>query len=370
LTDRKKRAIIVGIGGHAHSWRKVLELHPDWELAAIVDTDTEKLESAPKIWGVDEDEAFTSVEEAFQYGEGPYDLAILVTPIYTHHVLALEAMELGLNVICEKNLCSTIEQARMLVKATDAHPELCTATGTQTRYFPKNWAVRKYFLEHEEQLGKMTSVNFECLYNWGKSRFGWRRWLADIYMEDMAPHHFDYLRFLTGMDVVEVKGVNFKPSFSKFKGSSTTFAIFALATPENYTNKDNWIYATYRGDWQKKGNNYSKFELNCEGGDVILLEEKKTKSVTATIYDDDEGFKFHTEDVPLTPDVLYNEDEFTDQILILDQMKKGIDSKGKDQPQTNFKDAIKSFAISRGIVESSKTGNAVYLPDYWKNLGI
>ena len=84
---------------------KALSIHPDWELAAVVDTDTEKLEHAAPEWGVDEDECYTSLEEAVQFSHQHYDLAIIATPIYTHHVLALEALDLGLNIIVEKNLC-------------------------------------------------------------------------------------------------------------------------------------------------------------------------------------------------------------------------------------------------------------------------
>jgi hypothetical protein len=51
-------------------------------------------------------------------------------------------------------------------------------------------------------------------------------------------------------------------------------------------------------------------------------------------------------------------------------MRIGIESKGKTQPKTNFRDAMKSFGISMGIKESFQTGQVVYLPKYWEDLGI
>jgi predicted dehydrogenase len=318
------------------------------------------------MWGVDEDSSFTSIEEAVQFGEGPYDLAIICTPIYTHHVLALEAMELGLNVMIEKNLASTIDQGRMLVKAATAHPELCTAVGNQTRYFPKNWTMKKYYLENKQKFGDITSLYVTYLANWGKTRHGWRRWLADLFLEDMAPHQFDYIRYLTGMDVVQVQGINFRPKFSNFKGSSSTLAIMALAKPENYHNPDEWIYVDYRGDWQKKGETYEKYEMLCEKGDIQLLN----KDVSAHIYTDEEGLKWTTENVPLADDVENNENKYSDLMLILEQFSKGIDSKGQLQPGTNIKDSIKSFSISMGIRESFQTKQAVFLPKYWENLSL
>jgi len=99
----KKRAVIVGIGGHAHSWRKALEIHEDWEIGAVVDTNTDKLEHAHTTWGVSSQDTFTTMEEAKQFASGPLDLAIIITPTFSHHVLAQEALDLGLNVISEKN---------------------------------------------------------------------------------------------------------------------------------------------------------------------------------------------------------------------------------------------------------------------------
>jgi predicted dehydrogenase len=296
-------------------------------------------------------------------------MAIIVTPTYTHHVLAIDALELGLNVISEKNMAVTIDQGRQMVKTAAKYPHLCTAVGTQTRFFPWNWSLKKAYLNNKERFGKITSLNMTYLYNWGKSRQGWRRWLVDLFLDDMAPHHFDLIRYISGLDVVQVQGaVNFKPSFSKFRGSSTTFAILALALPLDYNNPDNWIYMTYRGDWQKKGDLYHRIEVNCEGGELNLVDRKKYQSLIATYFTDEEGFNFTREKVAITSDVENNPHSYDSEVYMLEEMSVAIDSKGHLQPQNNYRDAIKSFAISRGIVESFNAGKAVFLPKYWENL--
>ena len=58
----------------------------------------------------------------------------------------------------------------------------------------------------------------------------------------------------------------------------------------------------------------------------------------------------------------------TGQAMILEQMSRGIDSGGEIQPGTNYKEAFKSFAVSVACKESSFTGKAIWVPDYWKNL--
>ena len=168
------------------------------------------------------------------------------------------------------------------------------------------------------------------------------------------------------MDIVQVQGVNFKPQFSNFKGSSTTYAVLALASKENYRQKDKWIYGLYRGDWQKKGEIYQELEMNCQGGDLKLRDN----DLTAHLYTDEEGFKFDTIKVPITSDVEYNPQNYSDLMFMLSEMAAGIDSKGKKQPSTAWTDSFKSFAVTIGIKRSFEQEKAIYLPTYWEDLGI
>lgn len=62
--------------------------------------------------------------------------------------------------------------------------------------------------------------------------------------------------------------------------------------------------------------------------------------------------------------------EYVEQCIILEMMKRGIDSKGKVQPVNNFKDVFKSFSAVMGAIESSRTGKAVWVPDFWKDLNL
>ena len=58
------------------------------------------------------------------------------------------------------------------------------------------------------------------------------------------------------------------------------------------------------------------------------------------------------------------------QGIILEQVNRCIDSKGKKQALNSFPQIFKSFAISMAAIESSRTGNSVWVPDYWKDMGI
>ncbi len=53
-----------------------------------------------------------------------------------------------------------------------------------------------------------------------------------------------------------------------------------------------------------------------------------------------------------------------DQMYILDELAECIESKGVRQPQTHFAEGFKSFVVSQGAMESSRTGKTVWLPKY------
>ena len=50
-----KKVAIIGLGGHARgSWLKEVMHHPDFEMSAVVDTDTELLENMENIEGLED----------------------------------------------------------------------------------------------------------------------------------------------------------------------------------------------------------------------------------------------------------------------------------------------------------------------------
>jgi predicted dehydrogenase len=360
-----KTVVIIGMGGHAQgSWFKEIKKHPGLEVIGVVDTNTELLSNLEHI-GLSEDVGFTSIDDAVRCGVKP-DIAVVATPIYTHHVLCRETMELGINVICEKNMASTIYQGRQMVQCAKDFPELCTAIGTQYRYWNRNWCAKAYFHQPEVPIGPISFLRWESSGNWGEKRSGWRRFLQEVYLEDMALHHFDLMRYVTGMDIVQAKCDTFIPRYSKWQGSSTVFVNFALAKPEDYDNRRNWVWAQYYGDWQRRGPGTSKFEIFCEKGQA----EIGGTWLDLKIYEDEEGKKWEEDgylpgDAGLVEGLGINGDG---QQVILEMMIRGIDSKGKVQPGTNFCESFKSFAASMAAIESSRTGKSVWVPDYWKGL--
>ncbi|HMF33936.1 MAG TPA: hypothetical protein VKK79_21100, partial [Candidatus Lokiarchaeia archaeon] len=60
----KKTVALIGYGNIGHSWEPAIRQHPDWELVAIVDSNTELLENVPNMGiGISGDQTFTSITE-------------------------------------------------------------------------------------------------------------------------------------------------------------------------------------------------------------------------------------------------------------------------------------------------------------------
>lgn len=367
MAKRKKSIMIIGYGSRAQGWRRAIQKHPDYELTGIIDTDTELLENLPfDLIHLDKDCAYVSIEDACKYGQKP-DVVLIATPIYTHHSIVRESMQLGINVICEKNMASTIHQGKQMVQMAIDHPELSTAISTQYRYTQKIWTAKKFYTspEKEELVGNIGMIKWEDYGYRGESRWGWRRFLENIYLEDMSVHWFDCLRYITGLECVHVKADAFMPRYSTWHGSSTVFASLAFAEPQYYNDRHNWIWVDFAGDWQKRGQTFEVQEMYGEKGQCKLtgqwgIEIKHYTDIMNTTKFEEDGY------LP-QQDVENMGTTYTDDMIILEQMSRSIDSGGQKQPGTNFKEAFKSFAISQAAKESSEMGYAVNPMKYWKD---
>jgi predicted dehydrogenase len=357
---------IMGYGGMGNAWHRWIKKHPDFELKYIIDTNSELLEHVEETGVVEEGCAYMTIDDLVAMTSKKPDLVVIATPIYTHHVLTRETMDHGINVMCEKNMASTIYQGRQMVMDALNNPNLCTAVGTNYRYGTAAWTARQFLQQDDCPIGDLSFMRWAQAGNWGEKRRGWRRWIQDVYVEDMCTHWLDLLRYQTGLDIVQVKCDTFIPKYSKWQGSSTVFMNLALAHPDDYNHRHNWVWCQLYGDWQRRGPGYSKFEYFGDKGQA----ERSAWGIDSKIYQDEDGRKWE-EDGYLIMDAGSIEGldvPYTDQGIILEMFKRGIESNGKKQPGTHFAEAFKSFAVSMAAIESSRTGKTIWVPDYWDGL--
>ena len=112
----KVRILVVGIGGYAQGYLRVLlkDENPDYEIVGMVDIAPQNSAVYPELQArgiplYDTMEAFYAVDTA--------DLAIITTPIHFHTTQILCALNHGSNAICEKPMSGVSGDAKLLQEA-------------------------------------------------------------------------------------------------------------------------------------------------------------------------------------------------------------------------------------------------------------
>ncbi len=121
--NKQVRVAVIGLGDMGLKHAADLPGLPNVELAAIVDTRQAALATyAPKL-GVPACAAFTSVEaliEAARDGRLVLDAVDVCVPNAFHAAASIAALEIGLDVLCEKPVANTLEGARRIAAAAEA----------------------------------------------------------------------------------------------------------------------------------------------------------------------------------------------------------------------------------------------------------
>lgn len=95
--------------------------------------------------------------------EDRMDFVVICTPNNTHYDIAKAFIEKGFNIVCEKPLCFTSEQAAELVRLTKEHDVMFCVTYTYTGY---NMVKQAKQIIEEGKIGKIVDIKGEYLQDW------------------------------------------------------------------------------------------------------------------------------------------------------------------------------------------------------------
>ncbi len=135
------------------------------------------------------------------------DMVHICTPNNTHHEMSTYALKKGVNVICEKPMCRTIEEGEDMVKVAK-ETGLVNAINFHNRFYPMTYEMKEKI--KIGQVGDIWSVHGVYLQDWlfHDTDYNWRidpafsgstRAVADI-----GSHWIDLAETVTGLKVVEV----------------------------------------------------------------------------------------------------------------------------------------------------------------------
>jgi len=137
------RFAIVGTGLMGVEHITNLKLRPDVQIVALVDPFRKSLDHArsalgESAQGVESFPDCAALLSARKSGLG-VDAVVIASPNHTHHEVLQPLFGTGLHILCEKPLCTTLDDARRTANAARAHTERTGAifwVGMEYRYMP------------------------------------------------------------------------------------------------------------------------------------------------------------------------------------------------------------------------------------------
>lgn len=192
------------------------------ELAAICDLNEARVkELAPRCRG-----AATFTDYRTMFADAELDAVAVVTPDHAHTRIVLDAIEAGLDVLVEKPLCMRVGEA---VEIVSKARELGRAVVVDfhKRFDPMHLALRERVLA-----GHYGAV--QTAYAWMQDEITVP--CGGFFKSDLAArsspvwflgvHFFDVMRFITGLDPVEVRATAYKDEVAR-QGVDTYDAVKA-----------------------------------------------------------------------------------------------------------------------------------------------
>jgi predicted dehydrogenase len=333
----KERVVIVGAGGISKAWIPPLQKEKI-EIVALVDLnlDTARQRAAEYKLDIEISDDLPKTLRSTQP-----DFVLDLTIPEAHAKVTCAALKMGIPVLGEKPMASTLPEARRMVRTAEQNKTLY-AVSQSRRWIPNHDVTRRML--QKGRVGTVTTAN--CDFYIGAHFGGFRAVMDSPLILDMAIHHFDLARYLIGADPLKVYCHEFNPAGSWYTGDVAASAIFEMT---------NGVVFTYRGSWCAEGCltswNGNWRIIGTKG--TLLMQKDEMPTGEVVVGKPKGGLMAKCKPVqPLKPTLKYETMHGA-----LREMLAAL--RGGPTPQCECHDNIKSLAMVQAAIQSSKTGRAV-----------
>ncbi len=329
------RCLVVGAGGISNAWFPPLT-EENVEIAAVVDLRHEVARERIAEHGL---RCEASNDLAAALAAHHPDFVLDLTVPEAHCSVTTTALRAGCHVLGEKPMAASMDEAREMVRVSEEAGKLYMVNQSR-RWDAKHDAVRRTLADG--RLGDVTTIN--CDFFLGAHFGGFRDEMEHVLLLDMAIHHFDLARFMSGTDPVSVYAHEFNPKGSWYRGAAAATCVFEMT---------NGVVFTYRGSWCSEG-----FPTSWNGnwrfvGERGTLLYEQDQDPLAQIVAGDEGFTRPLADIEITPSPLTAVTFHGALREMLTFLRTG------ERPQTECHDNLKSLAMVFAAMESARRGERV-----------
>ena len=283
----KVRIGIIGVGnmGTSHLNNILDGKCPEVEVTAIADIDPARLDNAAGILSKKRENnpalpdiaAYADASEMLKSGK--IDAVLIAVPHYDHPRYAIEAMQAGLHVMCEKPAGVYTLQVKEMIAEADKHPELKFGMMFNQR---TNCVYRKMKeIIDSGELGAIKRTSWiitnwyrpQAYYNSGAWRATWSGEGGGVLL-NQCPHNLDLWQWICGMPVKVLTKMHFgKWHDIEVEDDVTTYV--------EYENGATGTFITTTGD--TPGTNRFEVVLDggtliCDGGSLILKKLETPES--------------------------------------------------------------------------------------------
>ncbi|GAB4432381.1 MAG: Gfo/Idh/MocA family oxidoreductase [Chloroflexi bacterium OHK40] len=321
------RMIVAGAGGMGRAWLRTLAADPRWTVAALVDTSAEALHAAGESFAVPVERRFASAAEALE--RAPADAILVATTPETHHAIIVPALERGMPVFSEKPLTATLPEA-VAVLAAARRSRAPLMVGQGRRWLPHIVALREVLQGGLIGEPGYLTCQFRIPFRFG----GWRDAMPEVLLEDMAIHHFDAIRFVTGRNGARVFAHSFRPAWSWFQGNACAGVELLL---------EGGLPVSYFGSWVARG------PRSSWDGEVIVAGAEG-----ALLLRDDESLWHYPGESETPRQLVVPPLEPVGLARGLDCFTRAV--RGEAPPDPDGEDNIHSLAITSAAVASARSG--------------
>lgn len=326
--------VVWGPGYFGRKWMEEVHRHPDLELLGVISRSSGRGEELARELDTPSVRVFAGVEEARAAGA---EAVIVAVPQQGHRDAAVASLAAGLHVLLEKPMAMNLDEARSIVAAQAAHPDQVVMVTQNFRWRPHTIAMRKAV--QGGVIGRLAHVALACRQAIKRGTTdSWREKMADPYLGDFAIHHFDLLRYVTGLEFEEVFATSFRPPGSWLDGHGAAAALMKMT---------GGVVASYHGTMVAPGSVTPQEGLiNVIGESGMLQLDGKYQVILSGA----------GEPVPLSQTAI-PEGELAHGLAGF------VESIHHNHvPETGVADNFKSFAALMAVVQSAATGQPVAVP--------
>jgi len=331
----RKRAVVVGAGAISNAWFGPLAAEKV-QVVGVVDLKLARAEAQRAKYGLD-CPASTDLTAALKRTRP--DFVVDLTVPEAHCAVTCAALRAGCHVIGEKPMASSMAEARRMVRTAD-HTGRMYMVSQSRRWDVHHDIVRRAVAGG--RIGRLTTVN--CDFYIGAHFGGFRDRMPSPLILDMAIHHFDLARCMTGADPVAVYAKEFSPRGSWYAGDAAASCVFEMTGGVVFTYRGSWCAegcgTSWNGDWRLIGD---RGTLLCQADQTPSGEVVSGKA----------GFMVKKRPLRVPAATLKHAGMRGALREMLAYLRTGR------RPQTQCRDNIKSLAMVFAAIESSRKGRRV-----------